>query len=224
MLVTTIFCSLQSAKTQTVCASASFLLWRGPMSIRGRRQPGWRRCRRRSRRRHCSRILDLVSGRSWKSPEAAAIAARLVRLLPQPGEAAPTAAAGMATAAPGNRKSPQSAEEFLVAVGCYGAGDVIHDAAPSGRARRARLPPHRNPAQHPNQRAAPKLRIPSVGPDSLAIRRGRLPFRTTLCIWGLCATRGYRSCRPICRPFRLPVVAKTITGVALEKKSRMTSW
>ncbi len=32
-------------------------------------------------------ILDLVSGRSWKSPEAAAIAARLVRLLPRPGEA-----------------------------------------------------------------------------------------------------------------------------------------
>ena len=32
-------------------------------------------------------ILDLVSGRSWKSPEAAAIAARLVRLLPQSGEA-----------------------------------------------------------------------------------------------------------------------------------------
>jgi thioredoxin-like negative regulator of GroEL len=37
-------------------------------------------------------ILDLVSGRSWKSPEAAAIAARLVRLLPQAGEAAPAAA------------------------------------------------------------------------------------------------------------------------------------
>jgi hypothetical protein len=36
-------------------------------------------------------ILDLVSGRSWKSPEAAAIAARLVRLLPQPGEAAANA-------------------------------------------------------------------------------------------------------------------------------------
>ena len=33
-------------------------------------------------------ILDLVSGRSWKSPEAAAIAAQLVRLLPQPNEAA----------------------------------------------------------------------------------------------------------------------------------------
>ena len=32
--------------------------------------------------------LDLVSGRSWKSPEAAAIAAQLVRLLPQPNEAA----------------------------------------------------------------------------------------------------------------------------------------
>ena len=42
-------------------------------------------------------ILDLVSGRSWKSAEAAAIAARLVRLLPQPGEA--TALAGAANAA-----------------------------------------------------------------------------------------------------------------------------
>ena len=37
-------------------------------------------------------IFDAVSGKSWKSPEAAAIAARLVRLLPQPGEAATTAA------------------------------------------------------------------------------------------------------------------------------------
>lgn len=43
-------------------------------------------------------ILDLVSGRSWKSPEAAAIAARLVRLLPQPGEAATIAATGTAKA------------------------------------------------------------------------------------------------------------------------------
>jgi hypothetical protein len=42
-------------------------------------------------------ILDLASGRSWKPPEAAAIAARLVRLLPQPGEA--TALAGAANAA-----------------------------------------------------------------------------------------------------------------------------
>ncbi len=33
-------------------------------------------------------ILDLVSGKSWKSPEAAAIAARLVKLLPQAGETA----------------------------------------------------------------------------------------------------------------------------------------
>ena len=33
-------------------------------------------------------IFDLVSGRSWESPEAAAIAARLVRLLPQQSEAA----------------------------------------------------------------------------------------------------------------------------------------
>ena len=49
-------------------------------------------------------ILDLVSGRSWKSPEAAAIAARLVRLLPQSGEAATMAATGTANAAPGIAK------------------------------------------------------------------------------------------------------------------------
>jgi len=45
-------------------------------------------------------ILDVVSGRSWKSPEAAAIAERLVRLLPQPGEAATMATTGTANAAP----------------------------------------------------------------------------------------------------------------------------
>jgi hypothetical protein len=44
-------------------------------------------------------ILDLVSGRSWKSPEAAAIAARLVRLLPQPGAATTSAATGTANTA-----------------------------------------------------------------------------------------------------------------------------
>ena len=49
-------------------------------------------------------ILDLVSGRSWKSPEAAGVAARLVRLLPQSGEAAPMAAAGTVNAAPGIAK------------------------------------------------------------------------------------------------------------------------
>ena len=43
-------------------------------------------------------ILDLVSGRSWKSPEAAAVAARLVRLLPQPGGAAAFAATATANA------------------------------------------------------------------------------------------------------------------------------
>lgn len=42
--------------------------------------------------------LDLVSGKSWKSPEAAAIVARLVRLLPQADEAAPLAATGNAQA------------------------------------------------------------------------------------------------------------------------------
>ena len=76
-------------------------------------------------------ILDLVSGRSWKSPEAAAIAARLVRLLPQPGEAATIAATGTANAAT-DRKRPQSAEKLLVGVGGLCAGDVVHDAAPSG--------------------------------------------------------------------------------------------
>jgi len=45
-------------------------------------------------------ILDLVSGRSWKSPEAVAIVARLVRLLPQSGEAATMATTGTANAAP----------------------------------------------------------------------------------------------------------------------------
>jgi len=41
-------------------------------------------------------ILDLVSGRSWKSPEAAVIAARLIRLLPQASAAASIAATGTA--------------------------------------------------------------------------------------------------------------------------------
>ena len=42
--------------------------------------------------------LDLVSGKSWKSPEAAAIVARLVRLLPKADEAAPLEATGNAQA------------------------------------------------------------------------------------------------------------------------------
>ena len=49
-------------------------------------------------------ILDLVSGRSWKSPEAAAVAARLVRLLPEPGEAAANVGTGTANAATGTAK------------------------------------------------------------------------------------------------------------------------
>lgn len=43
-------------------------------------------------------ILDLVSGRSWKSSEAAAAAAQLVRLLPRQDEAAATADARTGTA------------------------------------------------------------------------------------------------------------------------------
>ncbi len=48
--------------------------------------------------------LDRVSGRSWKSPEAATIAARLVRLLPQPGQAAVTTATLPTNAAAGAGK------------------------------------------------------------------------------------------------------------------------
>lgn len=45
--------------------------------------------------------LDRVSGRSWKSPEAAAIAARLVQLLPHPGATGSSTAPIAANAAAG---------------------------------------------------------------------------------------------------------------------------
>jgi hypothetical protein len=45
--------------------------------------------------------LDRVSGRSWKSPEAAAIAARLVRLLPHSGEPGSSSAPAAANPAAG---------------------------------------------------------------------------------------------------------------------------
>ena len=48
--------------------------------------------------------LDRVSGRSWKSPEAAVIAARVVRLLPQPGRAVATTAPATSNAATGAPK------------------------------------------------------------------------------------------------------------------------
>jgi hypothetical protein len=48
--------------------------------------------------------LDRVSGRSWKSPEAAAIAVRLVRLLPPSGQAAVTTARVSANIATGASK------------------------------------------------------------------------------------------------------------------------
>ncbi len=48
--------------------------------------------------------LDRVSGRSWKSREAAAIVARLVQLLPQPGQAAATKELATANAAIGAAK------------------------------------------------------------------------------------------------------------------------
>jgi hypothetical protein len=48
--------------------------------------------------------LDRVSGRNWKSPEAVAIAARLVRLLPQLGQTAANTAPATANAATGATK------------------------------------------------------------------------------------------------------------------------
>ncbi len=78
-------------------------------------------------------ILDLVSGRSWKSPEAAAIAARLVRLLPQPGEAgAANTAVGTANAVTGPAEGFRATDKLLVGVAGLLAGDVVHDSAPSG--------------------------------------------------------------------------------------------
>ena len=124
-------------------------------------------------------ILDLVSGRSWKSPEAAAIAARLVRLLPQTGEAATVAATGTANAAP-ERKSPQSTEKLLVGVGGLCAGDVVHDAAPSGsdieRACR-RIGIRRNipiKEQHPSSGSGRS--VPIVLPFCVAENRPAMPF------------------------------------------------
>ena len=46
-------------------------------------------------------ILDLVSGRSWKSPEAATVVARLVRLLPRSDASGAITAIGTMDAAPG---------------------------------------------------------------------------------------------------------------------------
>lgn len=43
-------------------------------------------------------ILDIASGRHWSAPEAEATAARLVRLLPDPAQAAAVASPGSATA------------------------------------------------------------------------------------------------------------------------------
>jgi hypothetical protein len=63
-------------------------------------------------------ILDLVTGRSWKSPEAAAIAARLVRLLPQPGETA--GSAGTANGVTGTAKvSAQRTDYWWVWLGFW---------------------------------------------------------------------------------------------------------
>ena len=76
-------------------------------------------------------ILDLVSDRSWKSPEAAAVAARLVRLLPRPGEAA--AIAATANTATGTAKaSAKRSSYWWVWVGFWVAMSLMmphHQAA-----------------------------------------------------------------------------------------------
>ena len=99
-------------------------------------------------------ILDLVSGKSWKSPEAAAIAARLVRLLPQSGEAAAMAATGTANAASGMAKVLRSAQKLLVGVAVLCAGHVVHDAAPSatdGERTRHDIAIRRNGSRRPQR-------------------------------------------------------------------------
>ena len=182
MLGTKIFCLRRSARTQTGCASVSFLLWRGLMSIRGRRQPGWRPCPRRSRRRRCSR--------SGVGPE-----------LEVAGSGGHCRATGSASAAVGrgcdhgrngdhkcrarNSKSPQSTEKLLVAVGGHGAGDVVHDAAPSGsdieRACR-RIGIRRNipiKEQHPSSGFGRS--VPITLPFCAAKNRPAMPF----CVHGL---------------------------------------
>ena len=168
-------------------------------------------------------ILDLVSGRSWKSPEAAAIAARLVRLLPQSGEAATTGRSGDRKCRARNRKCPQSTEKLLVAVGSHGAGDVVHDAAPSGsdieRACR-HIGIRRNipiKEQHPNSGSGRS--VPIVLPFGVAVAHSynlvRLGF--------VCNTR--ISIMPTHMPPVPPANrSKNDHGSDSGKKSRMTSW
>ena len=131
---------------------------------------------------------------------------------------------GTETAAQGMRRESQKSSiyrKLLVAVGCHGAGDVVHNAAPSGRdIERAcrRIGIRRNIPINEHHRSSGSSRsVPIVLPFDEAVAHSynlvRLGF--------VCNTR---LCRPICHPFRLPVVAKTITGAAREKKSRMISW
>ena len=129
-------------------------------------------------------ILDLVSGRSWKSPEAAAIAARLVRLLPQPGEAATMDAAGTVNAAPGIAKAPQSTEKLLVAVVGLLAGDVIYGAAPSGsdieRAYRHIGIRRSFPIKEQHRSSGSSRSVPIVSPFGAAVARSSVTICSAL--------------------------------------------
>ena len=119
-------------------------------------------------------ILDLVSGRSWKSPEAAAIAARLVRLLPQSGEAATMAAAGTANAAPGMANALNLQKNYWWL--WVGMALAISFMTPHHRAATSSAPAATSESGATSLRAASKLRIRSASPDSLAILRGGCPF------------------------------------------------
>ena len=84
-----------------------------------------------------------------------------------------------------NSESPQSTEKLLVAVGGHGAGDVVHDAAPSGsdieRACR-RIGIRRNTPikeQHPSSGSGRS--VPIVLSFCVAENRPAMPF----CVYGL---------------------------------------
>ena len=128
---TKIFCLRQSARTQTGCISAFFLLWQELMLIRGRRQPDWRLCRRRSRRRHCfdprfglGQKLEIAGSRDCCCA-AGSIAASIGRVWRDHRNRNHGCRAR-------NCKGRHSTEKLLVAVGGHRVGAIVDDATRSG--------------------------------------------------------------------------------------------